>query len=99
MREHLQSFADDVIGGCLNFLDARDVVAAHDDGEIGEAATVDFSTVVPEKSDREQATLARLFQSHHDVARSSTGGDADCNIFRPRLSNELAQENNLGADI
>src|SRR5271165_5615017 len=99
MREYLQSFPDDVIGGRLNFLDARDVITANNDGEVGEAATVNLSTVIAEKGDCQHAALACFLQSHHYVARSSTGGDSDCDIVRLRLSNQLSQKDDLSADI
>src|SRR5579859_7857331 len=69
----LQSFPHDVVNRGLHFLNARNVIALHDDGEIGEGAALDLAAVVAEQRNRQHTALARLFERHDDVARSAAG--------------------------
>ena len=88
-----------MVNRSLNFLDARNVVAAHDQREVGQSAAQDFAAVVAEQRDGEQVALARFFKRHDDVARAAAGGDSDGDVFGPRLRDELAQKDELGADV
>src|ERR1700746_1298438 len=99
MAKRLQRFANDVVGRGLHLLDTRDVVAAHDDGEVGEAAAMDFAAVVSEQRDSEQATLAGLFERHDDIPRAAAGGDADGDVLGPRLRDELTEKDHLSTDV
>ena len=83
----------------LHFLNARNVVAADDQREISQAAAQDFAAVIAEQRNGEQPTFARLFERHHDVARSAAGGNSNSHILGPRVCNQLAQEYHFGADI
>src|SRR6202451_2239823 len=97
--QHLQPFANDVIDRSLHFLNTGYVVALHDDGEVCQLTALDLAAVVAQQSDRQHLPLASLFQRHDDVARSATGGNSDGNVLRATVGNELAKENDFGANI
>ena len=71
----------------LNLLNARNVIAANDERKLRETLAMDFSAVVAEESDRQQAPLRASSSAIDDVARSSAGGDSNRDIFRPCLGN------------
>src|SRR5579864_858122 len=48
--QHLQHVANNVINRRLHFLDSWNVIAVHNQREIGQPTTQNFSTVVPEQS-------------------------------------------------
>src|SRR5215469_1471685 len=97
--QSLQSLSHHVIDGCLHFLNARDVVAVHDEREFRQPPAKDFSTVVTKKGDRKHISFACLFQSHNDVARTATRRDSNRNIFRSGLGNQLTQEDDLSTNV
>src|ERR1700679_3651016 len=88
-----------MIGGSLNLLNARNVIAANNDRKVHEMETMDFSAVVAKESGRHQTTPTRLFKRHHNVARPSAGGNSYRHIFWSCLGNQLAQEDDFGANI
>jgi hypothetical protein len=55
--EHVERVDQHVIDRRLNFLDARSVVASHDDRGVGQVSPNDFAAVVPKQRDRDHAAL------------------------------------------
>ena len=88
-----------VVDGALRLLDARHVVGAHDDRDVGEAAPHDLAAVVSEQRDAQQPALARFLERGDDVLRAAARRERERDVVRPRLRDELAQERELGADV
>ena len=67
----LQRLAQHMIDGGLHFLNARDVVAVYDDGEISEAIAFNLAAVVAEQCDGQQSRLQqkKSGNAHHLVRR------------------------------
>lgn len=80
-------------------LDARDVIAVHNHGKVGEALAHDLTTVIAKQRNRLKSTCAGFFKSQNYVARAAAGGNADGDIPGLSLSDQLAEEDCLSADV
>src|SRR5580704_12382001 len=83
--DHLQSFAQEVVGGGLHFLNARNVIGADNQRKIRQPAPQDLSSVVAQQRHGQHPALTRLLQRQNDVARSTAGGNTNRHIFRTGL--------------
>src|ERR1700688_131065 len=97
--ESLHRIAKSVINRRLNFLNARNVIGAHDQRKIRETSTNNFSAVIAQQRNSEHSALAGLLQRHNNISGTAARGNRHCDVIHLSVSDELSQKNQFGSHI
>ena len=98
-EQRVHEIPQDVIGDDVAFLDAVDRRRRHDQAMIDDAAGLHPAAVAAGQPDGHQAHLLGLGEGGDQIGRIAAGGDADQAVARPRLGDDLADEDVLEADV
>src|SRR5277367_3820742 len=97
--EDLHRFADYVIHGRLHFLNTRNVVGMNHDRKIREPTAQNLSAVVAQQRHGEHPAFSCFFEGDHNIARTAARRDSHGHVVRLGLRDELAQKNQIRANV
>ena len=95
----LDEVAEQVVGGRLGLLDARDVLRRRQDDVVGETLGGDAAAVVADQRDGAQPAAAGLDQGGHHAARVAARRQRQQRVAARAVRDHLAGEDRVGADV